>query len=80
QKDHSLDFLAYSYETEGGGYRMREAINRRMINGVLVQDYINYKPVDEENVVLEELDQVYEKGGLEELSRIINEEVYVTVD
>lgn len=75
-EDHSMDYLAYLYHTDGGGMRFREAINARRINGVLVQDYINYKPEDE-NMEINGIDELYEAGELEELSRIINEDVKI---
>ncbi|WP_422356013.1 DUF6503 family protein [Roseivirga pacifica] len=73
-EDYSMDYLAYLYHTDGGGLRFREAINQRRINGALVQDYINYKPADE-TVPIDTLANLYNKGNLEELSRIMNEEV-----
>ena len=40
-----VDYLAYNYITDGGGVRFRSAINKRRVDGLLVQDYINYAPV-----------------------------------
>ncbi|MEO0552016.1 MAG: DUF6503 family protein [Bacteroidota bacterium] len=68
EDDHKVDYLAYSYETDGGGIRFREAYNERVINGVRFVDYVNYKPKDIQD--LEVLDQEFEKGNLEELSKI----------
>lgn len=71
----TLDFLAYQYFTEGGGVRFREAINRREIKGLLIQDYVNHKaPV---GTPLEKLPELFESGQLENLSLIINEDVRV---
>lgn len=71
-----MDFLAYSYETDGGGIRFREAINRRKINGLLVQDYINYEPTNPK-IDLVDLNEAFEKGKMKELSRIINTNVRI---
>jgi len=75
QKNKTIDYMAYSYLTEGGGVRFREAINRRKIDGLMVQDYINYKA--EKGTLLESLPEMFESNQLEELSRIINEDVTV---
>jgi hypothetical protein len=63
-----VDYLAYSYQTDGGGLRFREAMNPREINGLRVVDYINYKPKSE--ITLEETSEAFIDGQLEELSRI----------
>ena len=74
----SMDYLAYSYETEGGGIRFRAATNPREINGIRVQDYINYKPKGLD-VALEDLDYLYEQGSLIEVSKIELENVTVQI-
>ena len=71
-----MDYMAYLYHTDGGGLRFREAINQRRVEGVLVQDYINYKPADE-SIDINTIDELFEAGELEELSRIINEQVQI---
>ncbi|MEL7162665.1 MAG: DUF6503 family protein, partial [Bacteroidota bacterium] len=68
-----LDYLAYSFTVNGGGVRFREAINQRRVNGLLVQDYINYKPKADAPVA--DLAELLETGGLKELSRIENTDV-----
>ncbi len=76
-ENKTVDFLAYSYLTEGGGVRFREAINRREIKGLLIQDYVNHKaPKD---TPLEKLPALFESGQLENLSLITNENVRVTL-
>lgn len=77
ESDYTIDYLAYSYKTDGGGSRFRSAYNRRVIDGIVFQDYINYKPLDEKNTPLEGLAALFEKGELEELSRIETENVVV---
>lgn len=71
-----MDYLAYNYHTDGGGVRFRKAINPRRVNGILIQDYKNYMPVDK-NTPLEELEELYKSGKLELLSEIVLEEVQV---
>lgn len=66
---NTMDYVAYSYETDGGGLRFRKAVNPRRAGGILLQDYINYKPADE-SVALEELESMFVSGQLEKLSEI----------
>ena len=47
QEKHTIDYLAYNYQTDGGGARFREAINVRNVGGIRFADYINYKPLSE---------------------------------
>lgn len=68
QKSLTLDYLAYTYQTDGGGIRFRQAINPRKIGGILFQDYINFEPIGEINFW--EIEKEFEAGKLKELSRI----------
>jgi len=72
--NYEIDYLAYNYITDGGGVRFRSAINKRRVDGLLVQDYINYAPVDKK-MPLSDLITQFEKGVLIERSRIINSEI-----
>lgn len=76
RESHRMDYLAYSYHTEGGGVRFRKAINPRTINGILIQDYENYQPKDK-RISLESMEKLYKAGQLELLSEIISENVEV---
>ena len=76
QDDFHIDYFAYSYSTDGGGKRFREAINTRTVNGLYTVDYINYKPKDM-TVEIEDYDQYFLKDGMEELSRIENKNVKI---
>ncbi len=69
-KQHTMDYLAYNYLTDGGGARFRQAYNIRSINGTRFADYINYKPTDPEERRVERFDALFESGAMEELSRI----------
>ncbi|MEQ8910634.1 MAG: DUF6503 family protein [Vicingaceae bacterium] len=78
QKDYSLDYLAYSFQVNGGGMRFRKAYNERFLNGIRFVDYINYKPL-EGNVTLTSLAQLWQINELEELSKIKLEDVAVSL-
>ncbi len=74
----TVDYLAYSYETNDGGVRFRSAYNPRTVGGIRFQDYINYEaPV---GTPLNELPELYEAGKLKELSRIETENVQIIED
>lgn len=72
----TMDYLAYSYETDGGGIRFREAYNERMIKGIRFVDYNNFKP-ESLDVKLTDLDAQFEKNELKLLSKIETESVGV---
>jgi hypothetical protein len=75
-ENFTIDFLAYKYATEGGGVRFREAINRREISGLLVQDYVNYEAPKETPLL--RLPVLFSNDELKKLSEIINENVVVS--
>ncbi|NND62724.1 MAG: deoxyribose-phosphate aldolase [Flavobacteriaceae bacterium] len=79
QENFTVDYLAYSYETDGGGVRFREAFNERIVKGIRFVDYNNYKPNSLE-IPLEELDDLFQQGKLELLSKIETEAVGVMLD
>ncbi len=43
KSDYSMDYLAYSFHINDGGSRFRVATNTRRINGIIFQDFENYK-------------------------------------
>jgi len=69
QKTFRVDYLAYSFHTDGGGLRLRVAYNPQIVGGIRFQQYINYEP-QQKSAKLLDLDQLYESGQLKELSRI----------
>ncbi len=73
---HTLDFLAYRYYRDEGGTRFRRAVNRREIEGILVQDYENYAPLVEVDDIAE-FGLVYARGELALVSLVELEEVEV---
>lgn len=77
QEKNTMDYLAYSYKTDGGGLRFREALNPRTKGGMLLQDYINYKPADE-TVPLDDLEAMFVSGDLQKFSNINLENTSVT--
>ncbi|MBK8501742.1 MAG: hypothetical protein IPL46_05765 [Saprospiraceae bacterium] len=70
------DYLAYNYQTDGGGSRFRRAINRREVGGILFADYVNYK-TDPETLYILNFDSLFETGALDSLSLIATENVVV---
>ncbi len=73
QKTKVIDFFAYNYQVNNGGVRFRSAYNTRKVNGILFQDYINFKaPV---GTPLSDLPMLYEKEQLKQLSLIETEAV-----
>ncbi|MBT8256325.1 MAG: deoxyribose-phosphate aldolase [Bacteroidia bacterium] len=79
KENYTVDYLAYSYQTDGGGIRFREAYNPRIVNGIRFVDYNNYKPNSLE-VDLSNLDELFEKGELQLLSKIETEAVGVELN
>lgn len=75
---HTLDYLAYNYLTNGGGARFREGFNFREAAGIRFADYINYKPANG-NRAVETFDLLFESGKLTEVSRIINEDIQLSL-
>ena len=71
-----VDYLAYSYLTDGGGVRFREAINKRKLGGILFQDYRNFKP-ENKNTSLDSLPMLFESGKLKLLSTIENKNIKI---
>lgn len=73
---YNVDYLAYNYQVNEGGTRFRAAYNERIIEGVHIADYENYKP-EEQYPPLESLGSLYEKEKLNLLSKIELENVSV---
>lgn len=75
-EDYYIDYMAYSYHTDGGGIRMREVRDVQEVNGIRFQNYLNLKPEDK-NIKVEEIQALYERGELELLSEINLENIKV---
>ena len=76
KEDFKMDYLAYSYHTDGGGKRFREPKNERIVNGIRFLDYNNYKTKNA-STKLKNLDKAFENNELIKLSEINLENVTV---
>jgi hypothetical protein len=74
--DFLMDYMAYSYHTDGGGVRMREVSGVTEVGGIRFQNYLNLKPEDK-NTPVEKMQDLYISGNLEKLSEIILENIRV---
>jgi hypothetical protein len=64
-----IDYLAYSYHTNGGGMRFREVKDRSINSGIRFVNYNNYEPVVS-GILLKDIDSAYENAGLKKVSEI----------
>jgi hypothetical protein len=71
-QDFLIDYMAYSYCEDDCGFRFRESVNRRTLDGILVQDYNNYKS-SKQDPELQDLDDAFEAGKLQLVSEIKTE-------
>mgnify|MGYP006287800995 FL=1 len=69
---HTMDYLAYNYQVDGGGARFREAYNIRNVDGLRIDDYRNYKPVTH-SMEVAVFDSLFEAGQMEQVSLIETE-------
>lgn len=74
KNNYRLDYLAYQFFTDGGGYRFRRAYNRHQAGNLLLNDYINYEPRAGE-IPFTSIDSLFAAGELKEVSRIDLENV-----
>jgi hypothetical protein len=72
----TIDYLAYTYEVNGGGIRFREAYNARTVNGLRFVDYKNYKPKTKDYSITT-IDSLFKNNQLQLLSKIETEDVSV---
>lgn len=66
--NYAMDYLAYSYLEEEGGTRFRKAYDRRKVNGLVFQDYVNYKGPAPDS--LDFISELYKVKSLDTLSLI----------
>lgn len=69
KQSFTVDYLAYEFHVDGGGIRLREAFNPRIVNGIRFVDYKNYKP--KEKVAINSIEALYKADKLELLSEIV---------
>ena len=78
KEDFLIDYLAYSYHTNGGGKRFRVLKEQCNIKGIRFVDYHNYQTVDLRNPLID-LDLAFDKKQLKKVSEIILENIEVTL-
>lgn len=66
--DYSMDYLAYSFTVNDGGSRFRKAVNPRRVNGILFQDFENYRGPSPDS--LQHIAALYKADKLERLSTV----------
>ncbi|QOD61438.1 deoxyribose-phosphate aldolase [Polaribacter haliotis] len=78
KEDFLIDYLAYSYHTNGGGKRFRVLKEQCVKNGIRFVDYHNYKPLNKE-IKLINIDKAFEENKLEKVSEIVLKNIEVTI-
>ncbi|MGB0879166.1 MAG: DUF6503 family protein [Polaribacter sp.] len=76
--DFLIDYLAYSYHTNGGGKRFRVLKEQCTKGGIRFVDYHNYKPLDE-SISLIDIDKAFEKNQLNKVSEIVLKDIEVSI-
>ena len=77
REDFTIGYMAYSFrENDEASLRFRKAINPTKVKGIQFYDYINYKPKNN-STKMEDLELLFTKGELEELSKIELENIVV---
>jgi hypothetical protein len=76
KQDLLVDYLAYSYKTNGGGKRFRTLKGENLTNSIHFRNYDNYKPINK-HISLIELDKAYEANELEKVSEIVLDNIEV---
>jgi hypothetical protein len=75
---HMLDYMAYRYHTGDGGTRFRRAINRRVVEGIVLQDYENFEAEEDLDDVAA-YDELHRTGQLRLVSLVELDAVRLTV-
>ncbi|EAQ41414.1 DUF6503 family protein [Polaribacter sp. MED152] len=76
QENFLIDYLAYAYETNGGGKRFRVLKEQCSVKGIRFVDYYNYKPIAKDSKLID-LDISLENNELQKVSEIILEDIEV---
>lgn len=76
KEDFMMDYMAYSFHTDGGGMRFRVVKNQHIVNGIRFVDVDNYKPKNAK-LALVDIDRAFENMQLEKLSEIVLEDLQV---
>ena len=77
KENFKIGYLAYRYNTNGGGLRFREVRKEHLVNGVIFVDYNNYKPKNSDEI-LSNLDKIFEKNKLIKVSEINLKKIKIT--
>jgi hypothetical protein len=78
KEDFLIDYLAYTFHTNGGGKRFRVLKEQCNIKGIRFVDYHNYQPIHPETPLVD-LDLAFDKKQLKKVSEIILENIEVTL-
>jgi hypothetical protein len=78
KEDFTINYLAYSFHTNGGGKRFRAVTNQQTINGIRFVDYDNYQPNNDNNSLVD-LDKAFENNDLSKVSEIVLENLKVAI-
>lgn len=78
KKNFLIDYLAYSYKTDGGGMRFRALKNEVVVKNVHFRNYDNYKPKN--TIHLEKIDSAFVSGDLVKVSEIVLENIKLTLN
>lgn len=76
KEDFLIDFLAYSYHTNGGGKRFRVLKEECVKNGIRFVDYFNFKPKSND-IQLVALDKAFLENRLTKISEIVLKDIQV---
>jgi hypothetical protein len=70
KENFTVDYFAYSFvESDEISFRFRKTFNQQTVNGIRLQDYINYKP-ENNSIPVDSANEKYIQGKLKELSLI----------
>ncbi|MHA7101566.1 DUF6503 family protein [Roseivirga pacifica] len=78
KENFTIDYLAYSFNINGGGVRFREAVDIQEVQGIRFQDYLNY--TIDTDFPAQELDYAYQTGKLKLISEIRLENIQVKLN
>jgi hypothetical protein len=78
KEDFLVDYLAYSYHTNGGGKRFRTLKEQSTKSGIRFVNYDNYKPLNK-SISLIAIDKAFEENQLQKISEIILEDIKVDI-
>ncbi|ARV05588.1 deoxyribose-phosphate aldolase [Polaribacter sp. SA4-10] len=78
KEDFLVDYLAYSYHTNGGGKRFRVLKEQCVKNGIRFVDYHNYKPLSASTKLID-ADKAFENNQLKKVSEIVLKDIEVII-